>query len=72
MVKAGRYPGDVFKVGRNRTLWATCLPNREIRCAHVDAVRVTDFPRRFTPKHFATLSQWPAPVTRTHLKLLTR
>lgn len=51
MVKAGRYPGDVFKVGRNRTLWATCLPNREIRFAHVDAVRVTDFPRRFTPKH---------------------
>ncbi|EOD9016548.1 hypothetical protein ACJ5XR_000939 [Enterobacter hormaechei] len=24
------------------------------------------------PKHFATLSQWPAPVTRSPFKLLTR
>jgi len=55
VVMAGRYPGDVFKVGRNRTLWATCLPNPVIQCVRVATVRVSDLPRRITPKN----SLWP-------------
>lgn len=34
--------------------WATLLPNPVIQCVRFATLRVTDFPRRFTPKHFAT------------------
>lgn len=58
VVKAGRYPGDVFQSAHPRYCGPPSCPATNCLCSCA-TLRVSVYPRRFTPKHFTTLSQWP-------------